>query len=182
MKRVCCGKNMNTRDLDRQVLYKTTIDTPIGTMVAVSTVNGLALLEFADRSEARLEQVMSRIRGRIAPGSNEILQETANQLRGYFSKKIRAFNIPLQIMGTEFERSVWERLQQIPWGETETYAQVARDIGRSRAVRAVGTANGKNRLAIVIPCHRVIGGDNKLHGYGGGLWRKEWLLAHERSA
>lgn len=110
---------------------------------------------------------------------NQLMREAANQLQAYFGGKLRQFRIPLDIEGTEFQKRVWRQLEEIPYGETRSYAQIAAAIGRPAAVRAVGAANGRNPLAIVVPCHRVIGTGGKLTGYGGGLPLKKRLLELE---
>jgi methylated-DNA-[protein]-cysteine S-methyltransferase len=108
--------------------------------------------------------------------------ETRRQLDLYFAGKLESFSLPLQSDGTEFQRSVWAGLREIPYGETWSYAQLAKHIGRPKAMRAVGAANGRNPISIVVPCHRVIGADRSLTGYGGGLEAKVWLLKHEQRA
>lgn len=109
----------------------------------------------------------------------ESLQECAKQLEEYFAGKRTEFNLRINPQGTEFQKRVWAKLAEIPFGEVISYLELSRRIGDTKAIRAVGHANGKNRINIVIPCHRVIGSNKKLIGYGGGLWRKEWLLKHE---
>lgn len=109
----------------------------------------------------------------------EVLLNCKDQLENYFSGKSLTFDFPLHPEGTEFQIRVWAELMKIPYGKTITYLELAEKLGDPKAVRAVGTANGRNPIAIVIPCHRVIGAGNKLTGYAGGLWRKQWLLAHE---
>jgi methylated-DNA-[protein]-cysteine S-methyltransferase len=111
--------------------------------------------------------------------ANEVLLEAANELRAYFAGKLRIFHVPLDIQGTDFQKSVWTQLGKIPYGETRSYAQIAEVIGRPKAVRAVGAANGSNPVAIIVPCHRVIGSSGKLTGYGGGLPLKKRLLELE---
>jgi methylated-DNA-[protein]-cysteine S-methyltransferase len=108
-----------------------------------------------------------------------LLHETADQLRAYFDRKLREFSIPLDLEGTEFQKDVWQQLREIPYGETRSYVQIAEAIGRPKAVRAVGAANGSNPVAIVVPCHRVIGSSGRLTGYGGGLPLKKRLLELE---
>ena len=112
-------------------------------------------------------------------GVPPILGECCRQLEEYFSGKRRRFDLALDLQGTEFEQKVWRQLLRIPYGQTASYQETAEAIGRPKAVRAVGAANGKNPVAIIVPCHRVIGRDGRLVGYGGGLWRKKWLLDHE---
>jgi methylated-DNA-[protein]-cysteine S-methyltransferase len=104
------------------------------------------------------------------------------ELAAYFGGRLRRFGVPLDLAGTAFQQRVWSRLREIPFGDTVSYARIAREVGRRDAVRAVGHANGRNPVAIVVPCHRVVGTDGSLCGYGGGLWRKRWLLEHERAA
>ena len=111
--------------------------------------------------------------------SNELLAEAANQLRAYFASKLRVFHLPLDLQGTDFQKNVWRQLQEIPYGEIRSYAQIAEAIKNPKAVRAVGAANGSNPVAIVVPCHRVIGSSGKLTGYGGGLPLKKRLLELE---
>lgn len=110
---------------------------------------------------------------------NAVLKNCTKQLDEYFSAKRTVFQLPLQQSGTPFQQSVWNELIKIPFGKTISYLQLARRIGNVKSIRAVGTANGRNNLSIVVPCHRVIGSDGSLTGYAGGLWRKQWLLEHE---
>jgi len=161
------------------------IETPIGPMVAGATDAALCLLEFTDRRmmEAQLATVKKRFGLPLIPGESPLFASLKIQLTEYFSGKRRAFDLPLSYPGTDFQRSVWEGLLRIPYGETRSYADLARDLGLpAGASRAVGHANGLNRLAILSPCHRVIAADGSLGGYGGGLWRKLRLLEREGSA
>lgn len=109
-----------------------------------------------------------------------LLEQASQQLHEYFSGSRTEFDLPLSLEGTPFQVSVWNALKNIPYGQTVSYGQVAQAIARPKAVRAVGAANGQNPVSIIVPCHRVVGADGSLIGYGGGLWRKEWLLEHER--
>jgi len=108
------------------------------------------------------------------------LSKAVREVDEYFRGKRKKFSLELVLRGTEFQKAVWRRLVEIPYGETVSYGQVAKAVGKPKAVRAVGMANAVNRIGVIIPCHRVIGSDGQLTGYGGGLWRKKWLLAHER--
>lgn len=110
---------------------------------------------------------------------SHLTQLVINQLTGYFDGKRMDFNFPMEIAGTEFQKKVWGLLKEIPFAKTISYLELAKRVGDVKSIRAVGTANGRNNFVIVLPCHRVIGSDGKLVGYGGGLWRKEWLLKHE---
>jgi AraC family transcriptional regulator, regulatory protein of adaptative response / methylated-DNA-[protein]-cysteine methyltransferase len=157
------------------------IETPIGPMVCGATDRGICLLEYTDRR--RLEEQLGRVRkwcGDAAiPGENAHTREMRKQLDAYFAGKLREFTVPLDFAGTPFQEKVWAALRAIPYGETWSYGHLARQLGTPSASRAVARANGDNRIAIVIPCHRVIGGDGELTGYGGGLWRKRALLERE---
>lgn len=157
--------------------------TPLGPMIAGATDAGVCLLEFTDRRmlETQINRLRSRLGCKFIPGENRHLSELDRQLADYFAGKRKEFNIDLVVAGSEFQRTVWECLRRIPYGNTWSYERLAREIGNPKARRAVGRANGDNRLAILIPCHRVIRADGSLCGYGGGLWRKRYLLDLERS-
>jgi AraC family transcriptional regulator of adaptative response/methylated-DNA-[protein]-cysteine methyltransferase len=165
-------------------LYARWHDTPLGPMLALADDGGVCLLEFVDRR--MLETQLSRIRRRfgsvIVPGDPKQahLSSIARELDRYFAGQLTRFSTPLSLRGTEFQLRVWNRLMSIAYGTTRSYASLAHDLGAPAAQRAVGRANGDNPLAIIIPCHRVIRADGKLCGYGGGLWRKKWLLHHEQ--
>jgi AraC family transcriptional regulator of adaptative response/methylated-DNA-[protein]-cysteine methyltransferase len=166
---------------DAPVATVTRIPTPLGTMVAAATAEALILLEFVDRR--MLETQIARLRRQFgylfAPGTNPILDHAAADLTAYFAGTLTRFTVPIAIAGTPFQESVWRVLLGIDYGTTASYADVARRIGQPSAVRAVARANGDNRLAIIVPCHRVVGSDGSLTGYGGGLWRKRKLLEIE---
>jgi AraC family transcriptional regulator, regulatory protein of adaptative response / methylated-DNA-[protein]-cysteine methyltransferase len=166
------------------LLAVTRIPTPLGPMVAAADERALYLLEFADRRmlETQLKTLRRRVGCAFAPGTNAVLDRTARELAEYFAGKRRRFDVPLETPGTPFQRAVWERLARIPSGETVSYGALAKGLGRSAAVRAVAKAVGDNRIAILVPCHRVVGSDGNLTGYGGGLWRKRRLLELERPA
>lgn len=157
--------------------------TPLGPMLAAATDGGLCLLEFHDRRmlETQIVRLQRRLQCEVTPGVNAHLERLEDQLTRYFEGELERFTVPLVLAGTPFQEAVWKRLLQIPYGETLSYERLARDIGRPGAQRAVGRANGHNRLAIVVPCHRVIRSDGTLCGYGGGLWRKQYLLDLERA-
>ncbi len=161
------------------------IQTPLGPMVAGATETDVCLLEFTDRRmmEAQLDTVARRFDLPVIPGESPLFEALRFQLAEYFAGTRRSFDLPLSYPGTDFQRRVWEGLLRIPYGQTRSYADLARDLGLPPgASRAVGHANGLNRLAILIPCHRVIAADGGLGGYGGGLWRKLRLLEREGSA
>jgi AraC family transcriptional regulator of adaptative response/methylated-DNA-[protein]-cysteine methyltransferase len=169
------------RGRDAEPLHFTRITTPLGPMLAAATDRGLALLEFVDRRmlETQLKRMSHALGAAIVPGPNAILEQTERELNEYFEGARQQFDVPLVLAGTEFQENVWRVLLTIPYAATRSYGEQARAIGRESAVRAVARANGDNRMAIIIPCHRVVGSDGKLTGYGGGLWRKKWLLDHE---
>ena len=154
------------------------IDTSVGLLIAGANDDALVQLEFCDRSsiERRLHGVRRRFTGSVVAGSNECLRELTQQLSQYFAGQRREFELPLEYPGTPFQEKVWATLLQIPYGQTWSYLKMAQRIGDVNATRAVGTANGMNPIAIVIPCHRVINASGELGGYGGGLWRKRILL------
>lgn len=158
------------------------IATPLGTMVAGATDDALCLLEFSDRRmlQTQIDRLRKLLAAEFVPATNEILEHTTAQLGQYFDGTRREFDIPLTMPGTEFQRAVWNALLTIPAGETRSYRAQAEAIGRPDAVRAVGRANGDNRIAILVPCHRVVGANGELTGYGGQLWRKKALLELER--
>ncbi len=143
--------------------------------ISVSTALGNLLIE---ASETHITKLIFSDEP-IEPNSNLLLQEGAKQVKAYFSGTLQRFDLPLFFNGTEFQKLVWETLLSIPFGATSSYAALSVQIGNPEAIRAVGMANGKNPLSIVVPCHRVIGSNGSLTGYAGGLFRKKWLLDHE---
>ncbi len=160
----------------------TKIKTPLGEMTAAASEEGICLLEFSeDRTiVSEYEHLTSFFNARVKRGSNRHLRNLKKQLKEYFRGKRQEFTLPLVIHGTQFQKDAWEELNKIPFGATSTYLEQAEAIKKPGALRAVGHANASNRIAIIIPCHRVIGTDGTLVGYGGGLVRKKWLLEHEK--
>ncbi|MGD1048558.1 MAG: methylated-DNA--[protein]-cysteine S-methyltransferase [Candidatus Krumholzibacteriaceae bacterium] len=158
------------------------VDTPLGPMAAGATAKGVCLLEFTDRRmlEAQFEALSRRFGMSIAPGENELVAKLRSELDLYFSGRLKRFTVPIEYPGSDFQVRVWRALLGIRYGETRSYEDVARALGAPGAMRAVGHANGLNRIAIVIPCHRVVNKSGELGGYGGGLWRKRRLLALEQ--
>ncbi len=158
------------------------METPLGPVRAISDGLGIRLLEFDDNQRVATQmRAMHKYDAReVEPGTDRVLDQLETELRRYFAGSLREFTVPLAAPGTGFQESVWRVLRAIPYGRTWSYAQVAEAIGRPTAVRAVARANGDNRVAIIIPCHRVIGSDGSMTGYGAGIPRKQWLLAHER--
>lgn len=158
------------------------IETPLGIMYACATQEGVCLLEFSDRKMLETEFIsLSRIlNASIVQGDNKHFRQLEKELNEYFLGERTSFSISLYTPGSAFQQSVWEQLRQIPYGETRSYAQQALAIQKPESVRAVANANGMNRVAILIPCHRVIGSNGDMVGYGGGIWRKKWLLDLEQ--
>lgn len=158
------------------------IDTPLGAMIAVSDANALHLLEFADRKAlpTELKKLRAMVHGDLGLGRFEPTEQIEGELSLFFAGTSEKFITPLVLHGGDFTRDVWRALRKIPAGVTRSYSDIAREIGNPKAVRAVARANGANQIAIVIPCHRVIGADGSLTGYGGGLWRKQKLIDIEQ--
>jgi AraC family transcriptional regulator of adaptative response/methylated-DNA-[protein]-cysteine methyltransferase len=169
------------RGIGRVVLAS--LETPLGPMVAGATPDGVCLLEFADRPmlKTQLRVVRQRLGAVLVPGESPHQISLARELAAYFSGTLRSFSVPLVAPGSPFQEKVWDQLSRIPFGATCTYEELARRTGAPGAQRAVGRANGDNRLAILIPCHRVVGSGGQLTGYGGGIWRKRLLLHLERT-
>ena len=167
---------------NHEVLKASWMDTPLGPMLVVANDEALYLIEFVDRRglEKEIERLRKKTKLPIIPGKPNPAKQIEVELEKYFSGKIQEFKTPLFLIGSPFQKRVWEELQKIPRGETKSYAEIATAIGKPSAFRAVALANGANPFAIVIPCHRVINSNGNLGGYGGGIHRKEWLLKHER--
>ena len=167
----------------KNVLNINRFTTPIGPMFACASKEGLCLLEFTDRRmlESEFKDLRKRLNAIILPGDNPHLKQVQVEIQEYFNGNRKGFSVPLHTPGTEFQNTVWKGLNKIPYGNTRSYKEQAVALGKTNATRAVASANGQNRIAIIIPCHRVIGSDGKLVGYGGGLHRKKWLLDLERS-
>jgi methylated-DNA-[protein]-cysteine S-methyltransferase len=153
--------------------HKAYYQSEIGLLEIVGTdeyIKSVRFVETEDRNESSDQAEMPAV-----------VADCLAQLDEYFQGERRVFSLNLAPKGTEFQKAVWDQLTNIPYGQTVSYLDIARSLGNEKAIRAVGAANGKNKIVIIIPCHRVIGSDGKLTGYGGGLWRKEWLLNHEGS-
>jgi AraC family transcriptional regulator of adaptative response/methylated-DNA-[protein]-cysteine methyltransferase len=170
-----------TEAADAPLVSVTRIRTPLGPMIAGATDEAVCLLEFADRRmlPTQLRVLTRRMRCVLAPGTNGLLDVLAATLEQYFRGEEIDEDVPLALPGTPFQERVWRELLRIPRGSTISYAELARRVGRPSAVRAVAAANGANRVAILVPCHRVVGSDGSLTGYGGGVWRKHRLLELE---
>lgn len=150
--------------------YLAYMDSPLGRILLRATDEGLTAAHFVAENEAAHAE---------ATPEHPILQATKAQLQAYFAGERKTFDVPLAPAGSDFQKRVWQELLNIPWGSTTSYLNLAEKLGSKLTIRAVGGANGKNPIAIILPCHRVIGSDGSLTGYAGGLWRKQWLLALE---
>ena len=149
-------------------IFLTYYQSPIGVVEIVGTREHIVAVNFVDQARTADDDLPACI------------QECVNQIDEYFKGNLKKFSLELQMQGTDFQKTVWRQLTKVAYGQTASYGEIAAAIGNPAASRAVGRANGKNPIAIIVPCHRIIGTDGSLTGYGGGLWRKEWLLRHER--
>lgn len=157
------------------------IETPIGKMRAGATDEGICLFDFEGRR--MMDSIMKRIEAlsgeQTEEGEHFHFKMLEKQINEYFNGERQEFDLPLHLVGTAFQKRVWEGLMNIPFGETRSYKEQSIFLGDVKAIRAVAGANGENGIAIIVPCHRVVGANGSLVGYGGGLWRKKWLLEHE---
>jgi AraC family transcriptional regulator, regulatory protein of adaptative response / methylated-DNA-[protein]-cysteine methyltransferase len=158
------------------------IETPLGPMIAGSFENSLCLLEFSDRRMLKTEYAIltKYFKSEISEGEVPLFNDLCIELDQYFAGNRKEFTVPLIYSGTDFQKRVWNELLKIQFGTTRSYKEQSIALGKAESVRAVASANGMNKISIIVPCHRVIGEDGNLTGYGGGLWRKKWLLDHEK--
>lgn len=165
----------------RNIIHQRAIETPLGTMTACAVKEGICFLEFGNNRELvkDLNALEKSLDTPVLQGENKHLCVLEEQLQEYFAGKRTEFSIPLFLIGTAFQKSVWEKLLEIPYGKTRSYKEQAIALGNLESIRAVANANGKNKIAILVPCHRVIGSDGTLTGYAGGLARKKFLLELE---
>ena len=150
-------------------MVQTFLETPLGILLIQGDQDGISVIKFVENQNEALE-------------TDEIpsdLRDAVDQIKNYFDGTLNEFTIKLNPQGTEFQKRVWKQLAEIPFGKTTSYLQMAKNLGDAKVIRAAASANGKNPISIIIPCHRVIGSDNSMTGYAGGIWRKKWLLAHE---
>ena len=147
-------------------MFTDTMNTPVGTLVIQASAQGITKVDFIETGKSKVHR-------------NEITTRCKQQLQEYFDGKRKSFDLPLDQQGTTFQKSIWNKLTDIPFGQAVSYRDIADMVNNPKAVRAVGAANGKNPISIIVPCHRVIGTDRTLTGYAGGLQRKAWLLKHE---
>ena len=165
---------------NQKIVFKN-LNSPLGEMIAGATDKGVCFLEWHDRGgvERIKQRVEKRYKMPLVKGNNRHLDQLEKELTDYFNEKLKKFQVKVDVYGTTFEKKTWEQLLRIPYGETRSYGQIANELNKPGAQRAVGKANGANYLSIVIPCHRVIEANGDLRGYGGKLWRKKYLLELE---
>ncbi len=158
------------------------IPSPLGPILLGATETGICLLEFVDcrMPDPKFHGLEKLLGATILPGKNDHSHQAGEQLDEYFAGARQIFSVPLDLSGTAFQQSAWQALHRIPYGTTTSYQEQAKWVSDINAVRAVAAANGKNRVSIIVPCHRIIGKDGQLRGYAGGVERKRWLLNHER--
>ncbi|MBV8801711.1 MAG: bifunctional transcriptional activator/DNA repair protein Ada [Gammaproteobacteria bacterium] len=164
------------------ILKAAWLDTKLGPMLAIADQNGLYLLEFVDRRglEREVNQLRKKLNAAIVPGETDIIKSIGNEITHYFNGTNMLFKTPIHLIGSTFQKNVWQELKRITPGETRSYLEIAKLIHAPTACRAVARANGANQLSIIVPCHRVINTNGEIGGYGGGVARKQWLLEHEK--
>ena len=164
--------------VNKDIIYINRIITPIGPMLVGAIEEGICLLEFIDRKiiETQLEAIEKHFDAVLTPGNSLHFDQLNKELKEYFNGKRKSFNLPIAYSGTDFQESVWQSLSLIPYGQTRSYKEQSIVLKNPKAIRAIAHANGDNRISILLPCHRIIGSDGDLVGYGGGLWRKRFLL------
>lgn len=174
--------NSPTNSTTKNIVLISRLTTPLGPMFVCATENGVCLLEFVDRKmlETEFKELQKHLNANIIGGENKHIKQAKKEIAEYFDGTRKSFDVKLETPGTDFQNLVWDHLRKIAFGKISTYQQQAEAINNPKAVRAVASANGFNRISIIIPCHRVIGKNGKLTGYGGGLERKKWLLEHEQ--
>lgn len=167
-----------------QILKAAWLDTKLGPMIAIADDQGLYLLEFIDRRglEREVERLRKKLKIAIIPGETQVIKSIESEITHYFDEKNYVFKTPIHLIGSPFQKRVWEELRKIPPGETRSYLDIAKSLKKPTSFRAVAQANGANQLAIIVPCHRVINTNGELGGYGGGIARKQWLLQHEKKS
>jgi len=167
-------------DIIKQTISILCIDSPLGNILAGAAEQGICLLEFREQNNLDMSSTSRQLNANIEEGDSVHFASLIKQLNEYFEGRRKIFDVPLLMLGTAFQQEVWQQLLTIPYGSTRSYKEQSMTLNKVDAIRAVAGANGANRIAILIPCHRVIGGDGSLTGYAGGLWRKKWLLDLEQ--
>lgn len=174
--------SMSAEYIPQRHLKSTWLESPLGPVLAIADEERLYLLEFVARRclEREINGLKIKLKATITPGTTAVTRLIGAELHAYFAGSLKQFTTPIHLLGSTFQQSVWQELLLIPYGETRSYAKQAENLGKPTAFRAVANANGANQLAIIIPCHRIINLNGALGGYGGGISRKQWLLAHEQ--
>ena len=172
-----------SKSKNQSVILINRLTSPLGPMFICATDKGICLLEFTDRKmlETEFRDLQKLLKAEILIGENEHIKQAKQEINEYFKGERKVFEVPLDTPGTEFQNEVWASLKQIPFGETSSYQVEAEKLNKPKAARAFARANGANRLSIIVPCHRIIGKDGNLTGYGGGIERKKWLIDFEKS-
>lgn len=172
---------MNSSSKSQKDLNYCSVKTPLGEIMLAEYGGRVCVAEYNKGSRAKtwLKEISGHYRTKPVSRKSITLKRAEKQLNLYLSGKSRKFDLATDLIGSDFQKSIWNQLKKIPYGKTVNYGSIAEKAGRPNASRAAGAAIGKNKLSIIIPCHRVVGKDGSLTGYGGGLWRKEWLLKHE---
>jgi AraC family transcriptional regulator of adaptative response/methylated-DNA-[protein]-cysteine methyltransferase len=175
-------KIMESNSKANNIINMTEFSTPLGPMLAGATFEGVCILEFTNRIklEKEITELQNLLNAVPVQGRNQHLDQLELELKEYFDGKRKTFEVPLHTPGNDFTQSVWKTLQEIPYGQTCSYKEQADKMSNPKAIRAIATTNGRNRLAIVIPCHRVIGSNGSMTGYAAGIDKKKWLLKFER--
>jgi len=170
------------RDNMSSILKTMQVETVLGPMVAISDEESLYLLEFVDWKGLgrEIDKLSIKTKSTIIPGVTEVIKSIESELKEYFAGRLKIFKTPMKLIGSDFQKDAWNALIKIPYGKTRSYAEQANFIGKPLAHRAVANANGVNKMAIIIPCHRIINSNGKLGGYGGGIARKKWLIELEK--
>lgn len=179
-----CKPTTTNSQESNKILKSTWIDSPLGPILVISDENGLYLLEFVERRglEKEIKNLIINLKASIIPGRTSAIDLIELELAEYFASNLKEFKTPIHLLGTPFQKMVWEELIRIPYGETRSYITQAKAINKPKGYRAVANANGANQLAIIIPCHRIINSNGNLGGYGGGIQLKKWLLEHEKKS
>ena len=172
----------NPKHSSEFILTASLFDTPLGSMVVLADEVALYLLQFVDSDylDGEIAKLHIKIKAAITPGNTQPMDVVKAELKSYFEGALKIFKTPVHLLGTPFQKLVWSELLCVPYGQTRSYSDQARAIGKHRAYRAVANANGANQFAILIPCHRIINSNGNLGGYSAGVHRKKWLLGHEK--
>lgn len=176
------GEFDNKFESQHKILKSSWFNTQLGSMLVIADEEGIYLLEFAERKglDKEIKKLKNTLRAKVVPSRNKWMDLVEQEISEYFAGKLRKFNTPIYLMGSSFQKAVWQELMKIPYGETRSYMQQAHSVNMPKSYRAVANANGSNQLAIIVPCHRIINNNGNLGGYGGGISRKKWLIEHEK--